>query len=84
MLVGALGAHTPEQQIVDTDAGRCMEHTRTEDMVPDPIVIGRCRELLGEEADGLSDDDVDRIRRHAEAMARVIVEIFLEQRAAQE
>lgn len=61
-----------------------MEHTRAEDMVPDPIVIGRCRELLGEEADGLSDDDVDRIRRHAEAMARVIVEMFLEQRAAQE
>ena len=61
-----------------------MEHTRAEDTVPDPTVIGCCRELLGEEADGLSDDDVDRIRRHAEAMARVIVEMFLEQRAAQE
>jgi len=61
-----------------------MEHTRADDMMPDPTVIGRCRELLGEEADGLSDDDVDRVRRHAEAMARVIVEMFLDQSAAPE
>ena len=42
------------------------------------ISIERCRELLGEEADGLSDLEVDQIRRHAEVMAHVIVEIFLE------
>jgi hypothetical protein len=46
--------------------------------------IARCRELLAEEADGLSDHDIDRISQHADAMARVIVEAFLEQRAAQE
>ena len=46
----------------------------------EPISIRRCRELLGSDADGLSDSEVDRIRRHAEVMAHAIVEIFLEQR----
>jgi hypothetical protein len=46
----------------------------------EPISIRRCRELLGSDADGLSDSDVERIRRHAEVMAHVIVEIFLERR----
>ena len=50
----------------------------------EPISIARCREILGHEADGLSDIEVEEIRRHAEAMAHVIVEIFLEQRAPQE
>lgn len=48
------------------------------------ISIERCRDLLGEEADGLSDLEVDQIRRHAEVMADVIVEIFLERCAPQE
>lgn len=61
-----------------------MEHAHAENVLPDPNVIARCRELLGDEAAGLSDHDVDRIRRHADAMARVIVEMILEQRAAQE
>ena len=50
----------------------------------EPISIRRCRELLGSDADGLSDSEVDRIRRHAEVMAHVIVEIFLEQRTSRE
>ena len=48
------------------------------------VSIQRCRDLLGEEADGLSDREVDRIRRHAEVMAHVIVEMFLEQRTPRE
>jgi hypothetical protein len=61
-----------------------MEHAHADDVVSEAISIARCRELLGDEADGLSDHEVDLIWRHADAMARVIVEIFLEQRAAQE
>jgi hypothetical protein len=61
-----------------------MDQEHAEHVASDAMTIARCRELLGNEADGLSDHDVDRIRRHADAMARVIVEIFLEQRAAQE
>ena len=50
----------------------------------EPISIARCRELLGLEANGLSDVQVDQIRRHADVMAHVVVEIFVEQRAPQE
>lgn len=58
-----------------------MDH---EPEIHEPLSIERCREILGHEADGLSDADVDQIRRHADAMANVIVEIFVEQRAPQE
>lgn len=45
------------------------------------IPIARCRELLGDEAVGLSDEDVDQIRQHADAMAHVLIDIFLARRA---
>lgn len=45
---------------------------------PDPILLARCRDLLRDEAAGLSDEEVDLIRRHADAMAHVLVEVFLE------
>ena len=48
---------------------------------PDQISIGRCRELLGDEAVDLSDEEVDRIRQHAEAMAHVLIEVFLRNRS---
>jgi hypothetical protein len=47
---------------------------------PEPISIARCRELLGDEADILTDQDVELIRRHAETMAKLVVEIFVESR----
>jgi hypothetical protein len=48
---------------------------------PDPISIDRCRELLGDEAVGLSDEEIDQIRRHAETMAHVLIEVFLQDRS---
>lgn len=48
----------------------------------DIAVTTRCRELLGEEAAGLSDTEVDAIRRHADTMARVIVDLFVKQSKA--
>jgi hypothetical protein len=59
-----------------------MDHEH--DATFEPISIARCREILGQDAYGLSDIEVDRIRQHADAMAHVIVEMFLEQRAAPE
>ena len=53
-----------------------MEQARTVDVALDSIT--RCRELLGDEAEGLSDQEVDLMRRHADAMAHVLVEIFLD------
>ncbi len=43
--------------------------------VPGAIPIARCRELLGDEAKALSDDEVDEIRRHAQTMAQLLIEI---------
>jgi len=62
-----------------------MEHRRnTCDDIADANTIARCRELLREEAEGLSDEEIVHIRCHADAVAHVIVEMFLEQRAAKE
>ena len=55
-----------------------MDHAHDAADGSDPISIACCRELLGDEADGLSDHEIDLIRRHADAMAHIIVEMFLE------
>ena len=44
--------------------------------------LTHCRALLGEEAVGLSDTEVDAIRRHANSLARVIVDLFVKQSKA--
>jgi hypothetical protein len=46
----------------------------------DEISIERCRELLGDEAIDLTDDDVDRIRVCADTVAQAVIEIFLDQK----
>jgi hypothetical protein len=62
-----------------------MDHRRnTRDDISDDNTVARCRELLGDEAEGLSDEEIDHIRRHADAVAHMLVEMFLEQRTAQE
>ena len=38
----------------------------------------RCRELLGDEAEALSDDEVFDVARHAEAMAHVLIALVLQ------
>ena len=57
-----------------------MELAKERDVNPTPISIERCRELLGEEAEALTDREVALIRRHAETMAYVVVEMYLESR----
>ena len=46
--------------------------------IPEPISIARCRELLGDEADALADDEVLDVARHAEAMAHVLIALALQ------
>lgn len=41
--------------------------------VPEPISILRCRELIGDEAGALSDNEVREVARHADAMARLLI-----------
>jgi hypothetical protein len=53
-----------------------MEFVELSDDGPEPISIARCRELLGEEAESMTDHEVALIRRHAETMACIVVEIY--------
>ena len=46
----------------------------------DQATIDRCRELLEDDAIGLSDEDVDRVRRHADVVACIVIALFLERR----
>ena len=43
------------------------------------ISIERCRELLGDEAIDLCDDEIDRIRRCADAVAQAVIDLFLDE-----
>jgi hypothetical protein len=62
--------------------GAVME--RDSDRARERISIERCREILGNEADDLSDADVEQICRHAEVLAHVVVKMFIDQRSARE
>ena len=55
-----------------------MEYVERADPRPEPISIARCRELLGEDAESMTDQDVEHIRRHAETMAGIVVEMYQE------
>ncbi len=46
--------------------------------IPEPISIERCRELLGDEPDALTDDEVIEAARHAEAMAHILIALALQ------
>ena len=61
-----------------------MEYVEHADAAPEPISIARCRELLGEDAESMTDQDIEDIRRHAETMASTVVEMYLEQNRASE
>ena len=56
-----------------------MEYVEHADPRPEPISIARCRELLGEDAESMTDQDVEEIRQHAETMASIVVEMYQEQ-----
>lgn len=46
----------------------------------DDISIERCRELLGDEAIDLTDDEVDRIGICADTVAQAVIEMFLNEK----
>ena len=56
-----------------------MEYVEGADPRPEPISIARCRDLLGDEAESMTDQDIEDIRRHAETMACIVVEMYHEQ-----
>jgi hypothetical protein len=44
----------------------------------EPISIARCRELLGEEADMMSDEDVLAVAHHAETLANILIAVAMQ------
>jgi hypothetical protein len=56
-----------------------MEYVEHADPAPEPISIARCRELLGEDAESMTDQDIEEIRRHAKPMAGIVVEMYREE-----
>ena len=57
-----------------------MDFVERGDDRPEPISIARCRELLGDEAETLTSQDVELIRLHAETLAQIVIEMFVESR----
>ena len=45
---------------------------------PEPISVSRCRELLGADADTMSDEEVLAVARHAESLARIVIDLALQ------
>lgn len=45
--------------------------------------IDRCRTLLGDEATDLTDVQIEEMRRHAIAMAHVLIDLYLQARSGQ-
>ena len=48
------------------------------DQEPEPISIARCRELLGDDAQTMSDEDVVAVARHAETLAHILIVVALQ------
>jgi hypothetical protein len=69
--VGALERQPSTTRIVmlRVRVGAVMEFVEPSDDRPEPISIARCRELLGEEAESTTDEEIALIRRRAETMA---------------
>ena len=42
---------------------------------PEPISVARCRELLGDDADMMSDEEILAVARHAETLAHVLIAV---------
>ena len=55
-----------------------MKFVEHNDDRPEPISMARCRELLGEESESMTDQAVALIRLHAETMACIVVEMYQE------
>lgn len=55
-----------------------MSDLKESELVSERVTIARYRELLGDEARDLSDEDIEAIRRHAQTMAHALIDAFRE------
>jgi hypothetical protein len=74
---GALRAHSTRITNVCSEFAEVpMEYVEQAEPRPEPISIARCRELLGKDGESMTDRDVEHIRRHAETMSCIVVEMY--------
>lgn len=66
----AAGGATRRLPMLLTDEGQGVRQL-------DPQATARIRELLGDEAGGLTDEDLEKIQAHADALAHLLIEAFL-------
>ena len=45
---------------------------------PEPIFVARCRKLLGDDANPMSDEEILAAARHAETLAHVLIAVALQ------
>jgi len=57
--------------------GSAMDVIDRAEQEPEPISIAGCRELLGDDADMMSDEEVLAVARHAESLAHVVIELAM-------
>ena len=57
--------------------GSAMDVTDRADQESEPISIVRCRELLGDDAETMSDEEVVAVARHAETLAHILIVVAL-------
>jgi hypothetical protein len=48
------------------------------DQEPEPISIAHCRDLLGDDAEIMSDEEVLAVARHAETLAHILIVVALQ------
>src|SRR5688572_24381206 len=58
--------------------GSAMDVSDRAEQEAEPISAARCRELLGDDADTISDEEVLAVARHAESLAHVVIELALQ------
>jgi hypothetical protein len=78
---GCRGAAPGLVNCQDESVGVVMEDPNTCEAEPDPIPLDLCRQLLANEAESLSDDEVELVRRHADALAHVLIEIAVQRQS---
>jgi hypothetical protein len=73
-MAGRIRCAVQMQQLTGAKARQDDVRQSSEGVLP----LARCRELLGDEAAGVSDEELARVRRHADALAHVLIEIAVD------
>jgi hypothetical protein len=58
--------------------GSAMDVIDRAEQEPEPMSVARCRELLGDDADMMSDEEILAVARHAETLAHVLIAVALQ------